>query len=175
MIHDRPKRFRLFLVLLLLSGLSATFAAEPTAARATAANRTEPAGSVSSGSKAASGANSPEIQAAFRSTADMATKLFAATEDLKARVADRRVLPGGSPTKKAPFLLSQADDLDKQRAKLRAEIARIEEYKSRNLKGWGDDLENQLLEVQISEQSIEQNMTGIRQTLAEKRWWLLGH
>ena len=120
-------------------------------------------------------AGDAEVQTGLRATADQANKLFASTEDLKHQTDNLRILPGGSATKKAPYLLTQVDELDKQRANLRAGIARIEDYKTRNPKVWSDDLENKLLEVQISERSIAQSLDGMRHYLKEKhRWYFLG-
>ena len=159
----------LLAIALCLHCFPASQAAEPNAPRPPTAATVPP------GSKPGAEAGGAEIQAGIRKTADVATKLFAATEDLKSRTANLRILPGGSATKKTPYLLSQVDDLDKQRAKLRAEIAGIEDYKVRNPRAWGDDLENKLLELQISERTIAQSLDGMRQYLeAKHRWYLLG-
>ena len=166
---------RLLIAALSLLCLASVPAAEPASARPVSSGKFGKNAAEPAGAKPGADAGAVEIQTGLRTTADMATRLYTATVDLKNRTDNLRILPGGSATKKAPFLLAQVDDLDKQRIKLRVEIARIEIYKGRNAKTWGDDLENQLLQLQISERSSAQTLADTRRFLeAKHRWYLLG-
>jgi hypothetical protein len=118
----------------------------------------------------------PQVQAWLRTTAEAATKLFMATEDLKKRTDNRRVFPGGEPEKKAPYLRTQVEELDKQRATLEAELGKIGDYRNLHGASWGAEAENLFLEIQISERSVGESLAVLRDRLKEQhRWFLLGH
>ena len=166
---QRPKYPCLLVALCCLLALPCVHAAGPT-----------PSPSASDASPAAkSGSPDPAtqlLQTWLHNTGEMANKLFAATEDLKKRTDNRRVFPGGAPETKAPFLRQQVEDLDKQRAGLEADIAKLEDYKTHHAAAWGVEAENLFLEVQISERSIGEGLAELRDRLKEQhRWFLLGH
>ncbi len=102
-------------------------------------------------------------------------KLFASAEDLHRRTDQRRMLPGGPAEKKSPALLREVEDLEKQNGKFADELGQMEEWKRRNPAIWTEDLENDLLQLKISEGAIAQNLAELRPRLVHKhRWWLPG-
>jgi hypothetical protein len=171
----RPNRPCILVLLLCSVSLSVTVAAPPKPSSGTPAPAAASAGTPPA-KKADPGLPPQQIQAWLHNTADAATTLFAATEDLQRRTDSRRVLPGGAPEKKAPYLRSQVEDLDKQRATLGAEIEKIGDYRAHHAAAWGADAENLFLEIQISEHSIGESLAVLRERLKEQhRWYLLGH
>jgi len=171
----RPNRPCILVALLCSVSLSVMVAAQPNSS-SFAPGQAEASAGAATAKNADPGMPAQQVQAWLHNTADSATRLFAATEDLKKRTDERRVLPGGAPEKKAPYLRTQVEELDKQRATLEAEIEKISDYRAHHGASWGADVENLFLEIQISEHSIGESLTVLRDRLKEQhRWYLLGH